>query len=86
MRAIKRQEPDTPIKVHLALWCWWFVLELQALDGPKCRADRIELPAAGPLLSVDELELHGEVPELIETVLKLVAELVGGFDGLFDGR
>ena len=34
-------------------------LQLQALDGPKCRADRIKLPAAGPLLTVDELQLQG---------------------------
>ena len=78
--------PDTPVNACLALWGLWVRLQLQALDGPKRGADRIELPAAGPLLTVDELQLQGEVTELIETVLKLVAKLVCCFDGLFDGR
>ena len=37
----------------------------------------------GPLLTVDELEFEREVTQLVESILKLVPDVEGGFDGFF---
>jgi hypothetical protein len=77
--------PDTPVKAYLALDGVWGVLQLQALDGPECGADRIKLPRTRLLVTIDDLQFHGEFAQHVEAFVELVTNEQGHVDGFFSG-
>ena len=60
-------------------------LQLQALDGPECGADRIELPRTRLLVTINDLQLHGEIAQHVESFVELVTNEQGHVDGFFSG-
>ena len=83
MRFIKREEPDTPVKAYLALCGFGVVLQLQALDGPECGADRIELSRTRLLVTINALQFGGEIAQQIEAFVELVTNEQGHVDSFF---
>ncbi len=85
MRAIKRQEPDTPVKARLAHCGWVVRLNLQPLERPKRGTNRLHFPGIHLLLTIGELQFQAEVTQHVESIVELVADGETQVDAFFDG-